>query len=345
VHLSRGSIGKARALAATRAGYALSRPGFVNAAIVDGEGRVWRTLAGGQQAAGSHVAAWTGTDAAGAAVPDGMYELLVAASGGGRPTATIRVPVRVDRTVPTLTVARTVPARLSGGVPVLPLDVGVSEASVVRVKVGQKGVKVAAKPGTRRFSIRGGTLGIRATKAARTVPVYVSATDATGNVTAVKVTVQVPAASKAPVRTPKPPVANPAPAGPPIAADKFGWPLRGAVQINSPFGPRWQRNHSGIDLQASIGTPVYAAADGTVSYVGPMSGYGNLVIVNHPNSLSTYYAHLTRAAPGLVVGDELARGSLLGISGCTGTCTGPHLHFEVRVGGVARDPEPFLPAH
>ncbi|MBC7462460.1 MAG: peptidoglycan DD-metalloendopeptidase family protein [Thermoleophilia bacterium] len=343
VRLSRGSIGRARTLAATKASFTLSRAAFVNAAIVGTDGRVWRTLSSGRHPVGPQVAAWSGTDAAGAPVPDGMYELLVAASGGAGPTQTLRVPLRVDRTLPKVNVAPTLTARLSSGDPVLPLDVAIDETATIRVKVGTRGVKVVATAGTRRFSIRGRTLGIVSAKRSRVVPVYVSATDLTGNVTAARVNVTVPAAVAH--TAPKPPrKADPAPHGPPVASDKLAWPLHRGIQVNSPFGARWGRMHTGIDLQADIGTPVFAAGDGRVSFVGEMGGYGNLVIIDHPNALQTYYAHFSSFTPGVVVGDTVPRGTQLGLSGCTGSCTGPHLHFEVRVGGNSTDPMPYLPA-
>ncbi|MCW2973492.1 MAG: hypothetical protein JWN72_1765 [Thermoleophilia bacterium] len=344
VRLSRGSIGRAKALGATKASFTLSRAAFVNAAIVGTDGRVWRTLASGRRPVGAQVAGWSGTDTAGVAVPDGMYELLVAASGGGRPTQTLRVPLRVDRTLPKVTVAPALTARLSSGDPVLPLDVGIDEVATIRVKVGTRGVKVVAAAGTRKFSIRGRTLGIAATKRARVVPVYVSATDRTGNVTAARVNVTVPAAVVHRAPTPPRQLTPPAPHGPPVASTRLAWPLHRGILVNSPFGARWGRMHTGVDFEAGIGTPVFAAGDGRVSFVGEMSGYGNLVIIDHPNGLQTYYAHFSAFTPGVVVGDAIARGTQVGLSGCTGSCTGPHLHFEVRVGGNATNPMPYLPA-
>ena len=343
VRLTRGAIGRAKSLGATRASYVLTTPAFVNAAIVDASGHVWRTLATGRRAKGAQAAAWGGYDAAGRPVPDGMYDVLVAASSGGKPTTTLRVPIRVDRTLPTLTAPKTLRAAISSGDAVLPLDVAVDEASTLRIKVGSRGVKVAAAAGTRRFSIRGTTLGIVPGKRPRVVPVFVSATDATGNVRAARVAVTVPAV----VHASRPPAAPPKttrPSGPGVATGRFAWPVAMPITITSPFGRRWGANHNGIDIGKDRGTPIHAAAAGRASYVGPMDGYGNVVIVDHPNSVQTYYAHMDATAAGLVVGDAVDVGTLLGVVGCTGHCTGDHLHFEVRVGGVARDPMQYLPA-
>ncbi|MCW2950590.1 MAG: hypothetical protein JWN41_1603 [Thermoleophilia bacterium] len=343
VHLSRGSIGRSTQIGATRASFTLTSPAFVNAAIVGADGRVQRTLSSGVHAAGAQTAAWAGTDASGHPVADGMYELLVAASQGARPTVTLWVPLRVDRTLPTIKVAAVARASARAGRDsVVPLAVTVSERSTVRIKLGNRGIKVAANAGTRRFSIHGSTLGIARTARARTVAIFVSATDLTGNQAASRVTVAVPAAAGSTPHTAPPARTQPA-AGPPVVTGKLAWPLHRGILINSSFGPRWGKMHTGIDLEASIGTPVYSASDGRVSYVGGMSGYGNVVVVDHANSLQTYYAHLTHAATGLVVGDAVQRGQLIGVSGCSGTCTGPHLHFEVRVGGAPRDPMAFMP--
>lgn len=98
--------------------------------------------------------------------------------------------------------------------------------------------------------------------------------------------------------------------------------------------------HRGLDFKGPIGTPIYAAAKGRVTYVGRMSGYGNVVEIRHGNGVLTRYAHLSRfvAKPGdmVDVGDVIAR------LGNTGRSTGPHLHFEVRINDRAVNPRPFL---
>jgi murein DD-endopeptidase MepM/ murein hydrolase activator NlpD len=119
----------------------------------------------------------------------------------------------------------------------------------------------------------------------------------------------------------------------------LAWPLH--TVLGDRFGPRGDRFHPGIDLPAPIGTPVHAAAVGTVALARPTTGgYGNLVVVRNADGVETFYAHLSQifVAPGQAV----TVGSLLGLVGATGQATGPHLHFEVRVRGAAVDPLPAL---
>jgi murein DD-endopeptidase MepM/ murein hydrolase activator NlpD len=98
--------------------------------------------------------------------------------------------------------------------------------------------------------------------------------------------------------------------------------------------------HEGIDIAVGEGTPVRAAAAGTVIYAGWMGGYGNLVVVDHGNGLSTAYAHNSSLAAS--VGQSVAAGEVVSYSGNTGNSTGPHVHFEVRVNGSAVDPLSYL---
>lgn len=118
----------------------------------------------------------------------------------------------------------------------------------------------------------------------------------------------------------------------------LGWPVSGPV--TSGFGSRWGRMHEGIDIAVAEGTPVRAAAAGSVIYAGWMSGYGNLVVVDHANGLSTAYAHNSSLA--VAVGQSVAAGEIVSYSGNTGNSTGPHVHFEVRVNGSAVDPLGYL---
>jgi murein DD-endopeptidase MepM/ murein hydrolase activator NlpD len=99
-------------------------------------------------------------------------------------------------------------------------------------------------------------------------------------------------------------------------------------------------NHPGFDLAATTGSPVTAAAGGTVVQAGPAGTYGNLVTVRHDNGFETRYAHLS--AVDVHVGDVVEAGTDLGKVGTTGYSTGPHLHFEVRHDGKPIDPAPFL---
>lgn len=112
------------------------------------------------------------------------------------------------------------------------------------------------------------------------------------------------------------------------------------ARLSSPFGPRWGRFHYGIDLANRTGTDVVAADGGVVTRVGMAGSYGNLIIIDHQNGTSTRYAHLS--AYNVKVGDVVAQGQSIGKIGSTGRSTGPHLHFEVRVGGVAKNPLDFI---
>jgi murein DD-endopeptidase MepM/ murein hydrolase activator NlpD len=118
----------------------------------------------------------------------------------------------------------------------------------------------------------------------------------------------------------------------------FIWPVAGTLTSN--YGPRWGRMHQGIDVAAPIGRPIAAAAAGTVTVAGWENGYGQTVVIDHGNGITTVYAH--QAAIGVSVGQSVAQGAIIGVVGNTGNSTGPHLHFEVRINGAATDPLPFL---
>ncbi len=117
----------------------------------------------------------------------------------------------------------------------------------------------------------------------------------------------------------------------------FVWPVSGVV--TSGFGPRWGRMHEGIDIAAPTGTSVRAAAAGQVIIAGSMGGYGTIVVIDHGNGISTAYAHLSSIWVG---GGTVSQGQGIGAVGCTGSCTGPHLHFEVRVNGSPVNPLSYL---
>ena len=123
-----------------------------------------------------------------------------------------------------------------------------------------------------------------------------------------------------------------------VATGSFIKPTVG--RLSSPFGPRWGRFHYGIDLANRTGTDVVAADGGVVTRVGMAGSYGNLIIIDHQNGTSTRYAHLS--AYNVKVGDVVAQGQSIGKIGSTGRSTGPHLHFEVRGGGVAKNPLDFI---
>jgi len=127
-------------------------------------------------------------------------------------------------------------------------------------------------------------------------------------------------------------------AAPSSAPGALLWPVSGP--ITSPFGMRWGSLHPGIDIGVPTGTPIHAAAAGKVLWCGWMSGYGNLVMLDHGGGIATLYGHQSRVA--VACGDDVAAGQVIGYSGCTGFCTGPHVHFEVRVNGTPVDPLGYL---
>jgi murein DD-endopeptidase MepM/ murein hydrolase activator NlpD len=125
------------------------------------------------------------------------------------------------------------------------------------------------------------------------------------------------------------------------ASGPFALPLRG--RLESGFGYRWGRLHAGIDISVLDTDRVGAALAGTVAKVGYQdryAGYGNIVLLRHGDGFATLYAHLARVD--VKVGERVDRRELLGRAGCTGSCTGQHLHFEVRILGKPVDPMPYL---
>lgn len=130
----------------------------------------------------------------------------------------------------------------------------------------------------------------------------------------------------------------------PVGGGQLLWPANGP--LTSGYGYRTHpifgdgRMHTGIDIGAAYGAPVIAADSGVVAYVGVMSGYGNVIVVDHGGGLATTYNHLS--AFGVSSGQSVGRGMPIGNVGCTGYCTGPHLHFEVRINGSPVDPMPYL---
>lgn len=131
----------------------------------------------------------------------------------------------------------------------------------------------------------------------------------------------------------------------PPAKDGFGKKYEGYLirpvpgVVTSPYGMRWGRMHHGIDIGAPHGTPIKAAASGTVGQAGWWGAGGNAVRIDHTSQLSTRYAHLSRYA--VKAGQQVTQGQVIGYVGSTGNATGPHLHFEVRVKGASVDPLKF----
>lgn len=127
---------------------------------------------------------------------------------------------------------------------------------------------------------------------------------------------------------------------PVVGSGILQWPVA-APRVTSEYGPRWGRLHAGIDIAAPTGTEIFAADSGTVVYAGWRGGYGNAVVLDHGDQFSTLYGHMTEI--GVSEGETVDSGELIGWMGCTGSCTGPHTHFETRVNGVAADPRIYLP--
>lgn len=118
------------------------------------------------------------------------------------------------------------------------------------------------------------------------------------------------------------------------------------ARITSPFGLRMHPilhrpiRHNGIDFGTGSGVPVYSTADGIVTEACYNRSYGNYLVINHGNEISTVYAHLSRITRHK--GDRVNHGEIIGYTGCTGLCTGPHLHYEIRENGVPVDPQTYL---
>ncbi len=129
------------------------------------------------------------------------------------------------------------------------------------------------------------------------------------------------------------------PAGPVRGTSSgFIWPVNGPIV--SGFGMRWGRMHEGVDIAVPGGTPIRAAASGTVALAGPVSGYGNYTCIDHGGGVSTCYAH--QSAFAVSAGQSVTQAQVIGYVGCTGHCFGDHLHFEVRINGAPVDPLGYL---
>ena len=118
-------------------------------------------------------------------------------------------------------------------------------------------------------------------------------------------------------------------------------PINGT--ISSRFGARSSIRssvHTGLDIAASRGTPIKAAAGGTVIYSGRKGSYGNMIVIDHGNGVETYYAHCNSLVAS--AGENVSQGQVIAYVGSTGNSTGPHLHFEIRVNGVAKNPQNYL---
>ncbi|WP_460273272.1 DUF5930 domain-containing protein [Celeribacter sp. ULVN23_4] len=129
-----------------------------------------------------------------------------------------------------------------------------------------------------------------------------------------------------------------------IAAQKvpFALPLHDAYRMTSPFGPRWGRMHEGQDFASAYGTPIYATADGVVTFAGWSSGYGRLVKIQHDFGIETRYGHQSQIL--VKVGQRVSRGEQIGAMGNSGRSTGTHLHYEIRENGKAVNPMNYIKA-
>jgi murein DD-endopeptidase MepM/ murein hydrolase activator NlpD len=129
---------------------------------------------------------------------------------------------------------------------------------------------------------------------------------------------------------------GPVPADAAHGSGLFGWPTSGAIS------QKFWSGHPAVDIAGTMRESVYAADGGYVALAGwSNAGYGNMILIDHGNGFQTLYGHLD--ALRVRQGQSVTKGQLIGLMGCTGNCTGPHLHFEVRKGGVSRNPLGVLP--
>lgn len=132
---------------------------------------------------------------------------------------------------------------------------------------------------------------------------------------------------------------------PPTVAERsnygFIWPIKEG-KVSSFFGTRRRDYHEGIDIKTNRGSPVLAAKDGEVIYSSKkIHGYGNMIVIKHPDGMATVYAHNRKNL--VKVGEHVTQGQVVGYVGATGKATGPHLHFELRRGELPQDPLLYLP--
>jgi murein DD-endopeptidase MepM/ murein hydrolase activator NlpD len=125
----------------------------------------------------------------------------------------------------------------------------------------------------------------------------------------------------------------------PALDGEFAWPV--LAPISSEFGPRWGRNHNGLDLAANMGDSIKAARDGEVLLAGIVQGYGETVILQHTDGTRTLYAHCSKLL--VKQGQQVKQGQVIALVGSTGQSTGPHLHFEIIVNDKPRNPLTYLP--
>jgi murein DD-endopeptidase MepM/ murein hydrolase activator NlpD len=126
-----------------------------------------------------------------------------------------------------------------------------------------------------------------------------------------------------------------------VGSGEFIWPVPRYKKISSSFGRRWGKNHDGIDIPAPTGTPIVAVRDGLVKYSdNRVSGYGNMVILDHGKGIYSVYAHCDKNF--VDQGSRVKQGQKIATVGSTGRSSGPHLHFEIRTKNKARNPANYL---
>jgi murein DD-endopeptidase MepM/ murein hydrolase activator NlpD len=137
----------------------------------------------------------------------------------------------------------------------------------------------------------------------------------------------------------------------PSVSGDWGYPMAGPYNTGRGFGWHEVKNcafcpsdHKGYDMDQPCGATIFAAGPGRVITAGPMPGWGNTVRIDHGGGIVTLYAHMVWDSQLVSVGENVTAGTPLGAEGSTGKSTGCHLHFEVQLGGVAIDPEPFMAA-
>ncbi|MCW2743761.1 MAG: peptidase [Mycobacterium sp.] len=127
-----------------------------------------------------------------------------------------------------------------------------------------------------------------------------------------------------------------------VASSDAGWIRPCDGPVTSEYGPRWGTVHPGIDLGCPYGAPILAATTGTVTFAGWQSGYGNFVMIEDTDGTVSAYGHMSAITAR--AGQAVTPGTQLGRVGATGDATGPHLHFEIRIGGRVSNPRPFMAA-
>lgn len=304
----------------------LASPRSVTLTVLDSSGTATRLLWSGPLGAGQTAFSWDGTNDAGAVQADGTYRLVATDPATGTQLAT--AVTHIDTAPPS---SRPVRVRLRANQPIVSLPVRISEQSLIAAQVrdGRRARSLTfLGAGTTTVQVRAPRAWLgRKRRMKKTV--RLTLTDSAWNTSTVTAQVQI---------VPVPHFSTASVGDALSAGGSVAWPLRGP--ISSPFGPRWGRMHEGLDIAVPTGTPIHAAAAGTVTYAGVMSGYGNVVFIDHGNGMITRYGHQSRIASH--VGQHVGTGDVIGYVGATGDATGPHLHFEVRINGVARNPLLYL---